>query len=786
MNKQKFEIYVFVDSIGGKIIRGILVLVCLALIYLTFTAGLNVKLSLSITALVLINELFLEQISRTKPSKQIGKEDQDMEDSLIFPAKAKYVLGNNGFEIAKKTSSSPDVRFFKEKLGLAKITQAEVKRDEILKQAYQAARFTEGKYVTEADLFASYVVLSEDVTHFLQTNNLNNDDVINLLYWTKRRFKFDQFDHHGVRFLGTGAFDTFVYGWNYELKKYSRDITTQVLSEKYAPSTIGREKEYEELVVALSKKKSSNAIIVGDEGTGKTSIVKHLAYHAFIGEIPDEIANRKVFELLVDKLLSGVQNPGDLETRLVDLLSEIAHSGDAIVYIQNIESIFGGGGFNFDLTGIVDEYLNSDKIKVIGTTTPAGYANYIQTKPSVLDLFETIQFPELSQEKTLLLLTETARVIEIKYGISIHYSALKQAVNLSSVYFPERFSPGRDMDLLEDAATRVKLDKKNSINGEDIIKLVQSKTNVVLAEPDDTEKEKLIHLEEKMHARVIGQDEAVNAIANAMRRIRSGFKNGSRPIASFLFLGPTGVGKTETAKALATEYFGNADSMIRLDMSEYQTQGQMDRILGSKNGYQENTLTEQVEKNPFSLILLDEFEKADPQLLNLFLQVLDEGRLTDNRGKTVSFANTIIIATSNAGAEMLREKRNQQQSVEKQELVDYMLKNNLFKPELLNRFDELVVFNFLNQDEVKKIAGILLTESLKSLEDNQMKVSFDESVLSKIAASAYNDDFGARDVRRYIQDNVEGFLSKEILEGIVQKGTSITLAVDQSGNFVVR
>ncbi len=785
MKEKYFEIYLFANSAGGKIVRLLLILFSFLLLYLSFTTGLTPKISLSILAFVVINELFLEHVAGTRPKNLISEKPADLKNSMIFSARAGYELGKSASEIVKKVSNKGSVKFFSTKLGIKDIPSSDVAREELLKQAFEAAGWVEGKFVTEVDLFAAYILLSEEETHFLQNNNLNNDDVINILYWTRRTYVPDNFEHAKIYLFGEGVFDSLVYGWNYELKKYSRDLTWEVLSKRFSPSTIGREKEYDQLIAALAKHSSSNAIIVGDTGTGKTSIVEHLAYHSFTGETPREVAHRKVFELLVDKLLSGVENTGDLESRLSDLLAEISHSGDSIVYIPDIENIFGGGGFDFDLSGVLDEYLSGEKIKIIGATTPSGFANYIRTKPSIMDLFSEIQFPELPQGKTLLLLTEKARETGKKYGLEIKYSALKQTVNLSSVYYPERFSPGRDIDLLEEVASKAAVEKKKIIDGDTVISTVEIKTKVILATPDSDEKEKLMHLEEKLHARIIGQDEAVTVISDAMRRVRSGFKNENRPISVFLFLGPTGVGKTETAKALAAEYFGDEKSMIRLDMSEYQTQDQIDRILGSKSGYSEGTLTEMIEKTPFSLVLLDEFEKANQDLLNLFLQVFDEGRLTDNRGKTVSFKNTIIIATSNAGSEILRERQNSGQPIEKQELIDNLLKNNLFKPELINRFDEVVIFKFLNQDEIMQISKIMLTLSLKELEDDQIKVTFDDKVLEKIGKGAYNPEFGARNIRRFIESNIESFLSKEILEGRIPKGANAVLSVDTQDNFIV-
>ncbi len=787
MKDRYFEIYKLTNSIAGIFVRFFLFVLVFIYAYMRFSSGSDLKPVIAIFAAVLINELFLEHIKKIEPEAKVNKREDKFEDSLVFSAKKALFESKNSYEFVKKIKNSQRVKFFRNKLGLLELADTKITKEELLKQAFEAVVWVEGLYITDVDLFAAYVLLSEDTTNFLQKNNLNNDDVINILYWTRREFFPDNFIHDRIVLTSPGVFDSLVYGWNYELKKYSLDLSLEVLSRRFPPRINSAEKEFHELEVALSRHKSSSAIIVGEPGTGKSTLVEYLAYSSFFGKTSQELSHRKVFELLVDKIISGISTPGDLEGRLSEMLAEIIHSGNSIIFIQNIENIFGGGGFNLDISGVLDEYLKSDKIKIVGTTTPGGFADFIAPKVNTANLFEKIEVPETNPGKTLLLLTTKAQEVESKYKIKINYSALKQVVILSELYFPDRFLPGRAIDLLEDVASKAQIEKNKEIDAKAVIEFVQSKTKVVLEEPDTNEKDLLIHLEEKLHQRVIGQDEAIVSVAGAMRRLRSGFKDENRPISVFLFLGPTGVGKTETAKALAAEYFHDEKSMIRFDMSELQTQGQLARILGSAPGQEHmpNSLVEQVENNPFSLVLLDEFEKADPKVLNIFLQVFDEGRLTDNSGKTVSFKNTIIIATSNAGSEMLREKEKANQPVTKEDIVDYVLTTNKFTPELVNRFDDVVLFKFLDNDEVKKISNLLLTQIVKKLSDNQINITFDDKVLSKIATEAYNSEFGARNVRRYIDDNIEDFLSKAILEGEIQKGANVTLSVDEKGSFVI-
>lgn len=787
MKEQYFELYCIVNSTGAKIVRLLLFFVSIVFLFLQLRNALDLKLPLAIFALILINELFIEHLKKIKPQSKVLKDSQNPKNSIVFSARQDFEKAKDSFSLVHEIKNNASVKFFREKLGLGKIEASDISKEELLKQALEDAIWVEGEYITEVDLFASYVLLSEESTRFLQSNNLNKDDVVSILYWTRRKFGPDKFEESHIKLTSEGAFDTLIYGWNFELKKYSKNLTLEVLSRHFPPTTTCAEKQYKELEIGLSKHKSSNVIIVGEPGTGKTTLVEYLALASFIGDVSKEISHKKIYELLVDRLISGVTNAGELEERLSQMLSEIIHSGNSIVFIRAIENIFGGGGFDFDMSGILGEYLNSDKIKIIGTTTPQGFANFIQRKPNVAALFEKVELPEPSDNKTLLLLTEKAEEIESKYKLKIKYQALKQSVILSPIFFPDRFSPGRAIELLSDTASKAQIENKKIIDGKDVIELVQSKTNVALEAPDEAEKELLVHLENKLHARVVGQSDAVSAVASALRRLRSGFKDEKRPISVLLFLGPTGVGKTETAKALAAEYFGNEKSMIRLDMSEYQTQDQLKRLLG-QNPSEEfipNTLSDLVGKQPFSLILLDEFEKAHPHILDIFLQVFDEGRLTDNRGKMVSFKNAIIIATSNAGSELLRERQNAGVSIKKPELIDYLLKNNLFKPELINRFDEVVVFHFLNEGEIKRIAQILLAESLKSLQDDQIKVIFDAQVVEKITKEAYDPTFGARNIRRYIESNIEDFLSKQILEDKIKKGDQVMLSVDSSGNFVV-
>ena len=778
-----FSIYSFANSLPGKLFRFVPIsAILISFLVLRSNTQLTIQILASFSFFI-INELFLAmKVSNLRPQYKVSDNGTNPLESMIFSARLVFINSHDSYSLVKKLLSKGEIKFFLSKMGGGEIKKAEVSKEELLAQAKEFTVYVRGTYITEIDLIASYMLLSEEETGLLSEKELVNEDILNIAYWTRKKFRPDSFEGLKIKFIGEGVFDSLAYGWNYEVKKYTRDLTGDILSSHFPPVITGHEKEFDQLLISLSKG-SPNTIIIGEPGTGKTSLVNYFAYESFLGTVPDALAHKKIYELILDRFLSGVSNAGELENRLSTLLSELSNSPNTIIFIQNIENIFGGGGFDFDIYGALYDYIKNEKVQIIGTTTIGAFSTYLDNKESIRDLFGIVKILEFDEAKSLLLLCEKAEQLEKKNNIKILYSALKQCVLLSSVYFPQKFLPGRALELTEEAISATKIQKEKTVSAKDVIELVQAKTDVALLSPDKKEKELLLTLEEKMHKRIIGQERAVSAVAEAMRRARSGFEEKTRPISVFLFLGPTGVGKTETAKVLASEYFGDENAMIRFDMSEFQTQDQLVRILGEKSGEEHiaNSLTEQVLQKPFSLILLDEFEKAHPNILDLFLQVFDEGRLTTNQGKTISFKNNIIIATSNAGSELIREK----QDITRDALIDALLRNNTFKTELINRFDEVILFKYLSEDEISKITALLLNESFHKLEDDQIIARFDDTVIQKISKKAFDSEFGARNIARYIKENIESFLSKQILENKINKGDQITLSVDNSNNFIV-
>lgn len=787
-NFNLFPWYRFYNAVLVRILR-ITVLISLTIILvLTFEQFYTFRIVLIIYTFYLIHEIFIHfKIDRAFPRASV-QNSPNSNDSVLFKTKKIISEHKNIGDLIRALVKEHDVSFMISKLGGYTFGNLELDVQIILLKALELAQKCKGNYITSADFFAAYLVLTEDKTKYFIEHEVTENDLIEILLWAREKFQLDQKKEISMHFTGYGVFDFFIYGWDTLIKEYSFDLTYSVLSKNSVP-IIGREEEFHHLVEILSKNNSNNVLLIGEPGVGKASLVQKLALESY-RDPRFILAHRKVYELLVDRLVAGVQSAGDLEERLGLMLSELEHTGNIIIFIQNIENIFGGGGFGMDMSGILYSYLKSGRVQVVGTTTSSFYKSIIEKKKSIIEMFEKIEVEEPERETLFRMIAGHTDQIESEYRLTVSYKAIHASIELSSSYLPDTFLPGKAINLLQDAASRARLEGKSTVEHIDVVKIVEEKTSVILEKPNADEKKILLNLEVDLHKRVIGQDEAITAVSKSIRRLRSGFSQHTRPISVFLFLGPTGVGKTETAKALAKLYFGDEDAMIRLDMSEYQTQNEVERLLGGVPGGEsiEGSLPEAVHQHPFSLILLDEFEKAHPQILDIFLQVFEDGRLTDNQGRTVSFKNTIIIVTSNAGSETIREMINEGKKIVdfKSELVEGLLTNGLFKPELLNRFDDVIIFKPLTMDEAGKVAGLLLGLSLKTLEDDQIFISFDKNAEEKVVAESYDEEAGARNMRRYVGATVEDFISKLILEDKLKAGTHAVLTTDDKGNFILQ
>lgn len=783
MSNRHYFLYYFLDN---PIIRWVRVLAF-------FVIGVIVLLNLGSQQLIIailpfyfvliLQEFFIHfKLENSTPKSSIGDNYRHIIDCVDFKTRVILERRNSTEKIFKELSNISEVKSFKKLLGLENLQmESGIGVKEVLETAKEVVESVNGVHVHAVDFFASGLLLLHEKSKILLDLGIEKKDVLNVLSWIRKEYGIDRQHHYHLNFTGSGAFDFFIYGWSSQLSRVAANFTKEVIARQRS-EPLGREKEYDLLITALLKSSSSNALLVGPAGVGKSAMVTQFAIDSHEGVLPHNIANKIVFQLYPERLITGVGSVGELEERFVNVFSELFHAGNIIVYIPNIENIFGGGGLNFDISGALSEYLNSSRIKIVATTTEQAYKEFVEPKTELKELFDVIEMREPTEEEAIFMVLEKAKELEALNRVLISYQAVKEACILSTTFGTDGIVlPGSAAHLLDDVISFSMSHGIKEISKNEVEKYVEEKKHIALAEPGHEESQKLLHLEEQMHEEIVSQNEAVSSIANAMRRVRSGMKNEKKPIASFLFLGPTGVGKTQTAKALAKSYFGSYESMIRLDMSEYQNPDSINRLLG-KNGMYTETVVDKVLENPFSLILLDEFEKAYPHVLDLFLQILDEGRLTDNSGRTISFANCIIIATSNAGSEFIREADNAGAINEniKAALVEKIQQDGVFKPELLNRFDDIIVFKPLTQNNVASVAKLFIDEVVKNTEKKQITLSYDDAVLSYIAEHAFSIEFGARNIKRFIEQAVENQLSKLILSQTLTRGSNARIVVENN------
>lgn len=577
-----------------------------------------------------------------------------------------------------------------------------------------------------------------------------------------------------------------------ELDQFSYDMTDYARSG-LTGYVVNRTRELDNLMRILERTSQNNALLIGEEGCGRTSIVKALANRMIHDEVLPTLKDKRLVVLDIGALVSGARAGGDLEMRIRKVLEDMGRSGNIILYIPNIHNMAAAGsGEGFDASKILSPILSQGLFQVIGSTDYKNYRRYIEPRSDFANNFDKVKVEELSEEDTLKVLTIQAGMIESRERIVMTYGAIKKAVELSKRYLPDRLLPGKAIDLLSETAVEVRRRGAGSVlRDEDVMEIITEKTGIPLTNINTNEAEKLLNLEENLHQRVIGQEQAIKSVASAIRRVRVGMKMQNRPVGTFLFLGPTGVGKTELAKALAEVYYGDENAMIRLDMSEYQTVGSVEKLIGysaaSGSSEAENggILTEAVKRKPFSLILLDELEKANKNVLNLFLQVFDDGRLTDNSGRTVDFANTIIIATSNAGSSVAQkmyvdEKSDNARIFEMME--PYLLQ--FFAPEFLNRFTDKIIFRSLTQKDLSSIARLQIKNLAKRLDSAQgIKIDIGEEAIAYLVESGYSPEYGARFLQRNMQEKLENLIAVEFLKGKIKRGDIFTVEVGDLKNL---
>ena len=635
------------------------------------------------------------------------------------------------------------------------------------------------------------------------------------------------------------------------LDQYSRDLTEMAENGELDP-VIGRDKQMLRVIQILCRRGKNNPCLIGEPGVGKTAIVEGLAQSIVNGTVPELIAGKRLVSLDMSGLVAKSKYRGEFEERIKKVINEVIADGNVILFIDELHTIIGAGGAEgaLDASNILKPALARGQLQVIGATTIEEYRKYVEKDAALERRFQPVTVEEPGEEEAIEILNGLKSLYEKHHHVTITQEAVTAAVKLSVRYINDRFLPDKAIDLMDEAAAKLRLDnfdasndmnrlrnekqllqdefeealseddidkarliktqiedaktrldkayKKNIRNrnrkkpvlGEnEIARVVSGWTKIPVTRLTENEAEKLSKLENTLHKRVIGQEEAVSAVAKAVKRGRVGLKDPARPIGSFLFLGPTGVGKTEVAKALAEAVFGNEDAMIRVDMSEYMEKHSVSKMIGSPPGYvgheDGGQLSEKVRRNPFSVILFDEIEKAHPDVFNILLQVLDDGRITDSQGRTVDFKNTIIIMTSNAGASSIIEPKRLGFGDMSDEKQDHeLMKNNvmeevrrIFKPEFLNRIDETIVFRTLNKDDMKKITALLMKELVKRVEDQlDIELTVRDSARTYIVEKAYDKKYGARPLKRKIQDEIENRLAEDIINGRIKRGDKVIVS----------
>ncbi len=729
------------------------------------------------------------------PTIEVAKNKKEtMNDSFTMQALYGFVTQPTTEGVIKELIKYPQVKLVMEK---ANITHKElvfnnIEKDVLAESAFETAQTFKGKFVTTLDVFIAYLFLIEKDTKLFFAKQLKTADIANIVHWVRVTMPEEENPKKWlIHFYGEGIGEGLVSGWTYETKKYTSQFTSYAIREE--PLIGGREKEFGMMLEALTKVENNNVLLIGDIGSGKETLVKALAYHSFGGNLGGWLNYKRVLQLLVGALTAGATNRGDLESRLQNIIAELSHAQDVFLYIPDFQNILGASAYGLDLSGAILPYLKDGNMPIIATMSTGNFKAYMEKNP-IKEVFSIISLAEPEQDNAIQMVLGEAEKIEKKYAVILSYRAIISAVELSERFYQDEVLPGSAVALLEDVANTVDKmpDRKTyerthhkMVLEEDVVKKVEQTSHVAIALPTGDEIQVLLHLEEKLHEKVIAQDDAIKAVSEAMRRLRSGMSTSERPI-SFLFLGPTGVGKTETAKSLADFYYGGEKNMIRLDMSEYTDENGLKRLLGAPpgEGNERGELTDKIHDNPAALILLDEFEKANPKIHNLFLQVFDDGRLTDNKGNTVSFRNAIIIATSNAGSEFIREQIDKGVKIDNKfehALMDQLQSKGIFKPELLNRFDDVVIFKPLGQEQVTQVVKLMLESLKKDLEKQDIKVYFDDAVIAKIAQEGFDKDFGARPLRRYIQDTIEDIIAQKKLTKEIDRGKTVTFSLDGTG-----
>ncbi|MBC7073901.1 ATP-dependent Clp protease ATP-binding subunit [Candidatus Parcubacteria bacterium] len=654
--------------------------------------------------------------------------------------------------------------------------------EELFIEAQKIAISKQKEKIEDGDLLSVLAFKNKIFKNYLIENNLRPEDVKEVVNWfdyLKQEFLESKKFWEWKNLLKKGAIGReLTAGFTVLLDAFSTDITKSMKRQKFR-KIFAHQKEVELMEKYLLAPEKNNVLIVGEAGSGRRSMLESLARRCAIGENAPELNFKRVVMLDLPRLVAASGSLEAFEMSLDRIFQEAISAGNVILVVDNFHQFVGGGqkreAGGVDITPILMRYLPHPSFQFIAITTFGGLHVAIEQKPTLGEEFQKIEVSEVTPEETIWILEDRALRLEKKYKVFCTFQAIRDIVYFSQKYLPATPFPEKAIDLLDEIFVFVFGSKEKIILPQHVAKYVSQKIKIPVGELEEKEKEKLLNLEDIIHQRIVNQQEAVKEIANALRRARAGVAVRKGPMGAFLFLGPTGVGKTEVAKALSQIYFGSEERMIRLDMSEFQNLSDIPRLLGGPG--EEGLLTTQVRERPFSLLLLDEFEKAHPNILNLFLQVLDEGHLTDGLGRKVDFRHTIIIATSNAGYQLIFEatKLQKEWSAIKEEIINYVVRQGIYRPELLNRFDAVVIFKPLSKPDLIKIAQLQLKKLQNALKEKEIEFVFSEELLERIVELSFNPQFGAREMQRVIQDKIANSLAVALLSNLIKRGNLVTI-----------
>jgi len=771
---------------------------------------------------------------------------------------ASKVLANQGITSAEVLKEIEDLIGINEEASITDIDAIGFtpRTKRVIENAFMEARRLNSQYIGTEHLLVGIMREGDSVAvRIMMDLNVNPQKLYNEIVKTIN--ETDSKEQGAKRGSNRGSFNS-----TPTLNQYGSDLTKRATEGKLDP-VIGRSTEIDRVIQILSRRTKNNPCLIGEPGVGKTAIAEGLAEKIVAGDVPETLKNKRVVSVDISSMVAGAKYRGDFEERIKKSLDEVRKAGDVILFIDEIHTIVGAGSAEgaVDAANILKPLLARGEIQVIGATTTNEYRKYIEKDAALERRFSPVTVEEPSEEDAIKILEGLRDKYEAHHNVKITDDAIKAAVDLSIRYVNDRYLPDKAIDLIDEAASKVKMqsytkpdsirkleeeiekvnkekeeaiatqnfekaaklrDKQRTkkekleeeqakwkdgntknvitLNKENIAEVIARWTGIPAYKITETESDKLRHLEENLHKRVIGQNEAVSAVAKAIRRGRVGLTDPNRPTGSFLFLGPTGVGKTELAKALAEAMFGNEDAMIRIDMSEFMESHSVAKLIGSPPGYvgydEGGQLTEKVRRKPYSVILFDEMEKAHPDVMNMLLQILEDGRLTDSQGRTVNFKNTIIIMTSNVGAKLITDKnklgfandksaedeKQEYENIKKEVLAE--LKKQ-FRPEFINRIDDIIVFHKLNNEDINKIMEIMLKQVQKRLELQNYKVEIDDSAKELIAKKGVDNNYGARPLRRSIQNMLEDKIAEAILDGIIKPGKK-AIATAKDDEIVIK